>query len=49
MPAHLDLLESKSKDVRVAAGENVALMYECAHTFKKTSASLRVLRVIISF
>ncbi|KAI7905358.1 interferon-related developmental regulator-domain-containing protein [Cokeromyces recurvatus] len=36
MPAHLDLLESASKDVRVAAGKNVALMYECSHTFKKT-------------
>ncbi|RCH86987.1 Interferon- developmental regulator 1 [Rhizopus stolonifer] len=35
MPAHLDLLESKSKDVRVAAGENVALMYECSHVQKK--------------
>ncbi|KAI9468464.1 MAG: interferon-related developmental regulator-domain-containing protein [Benjaminiella poitrasii] len=35
MPAHLDLLESASKDVRVAAGKNVALMYECSHTFKK--------------
>lgn len=39
MPAHLDLLESKSKGVRVAAGENVALMYECSHTFKKSSVS----------
>ncbi|KAI8380026.1 interferon-related developmental regulator-domain-containing protein [Blakeslea trispora] len=34
MPAHLDLLESRSKDVRVAAGENVALMYECSHATK---------------
>jgi hypothetical protein len=38
MPAHLDLLESKSKDVRVAAGENIALMYECAHAPKKAAS-----------
>ncbi|KAI8350618.1 interferon-related developmental regulator-domain-containing protein [Choanephora cucurbitarum] len=39
MPAHLDLLESKSKDVRVAAGENVALMYECSHAPKNNGQS----------
>ncbi|KAI8364652.1 interferon-related developmental regulator-domain-containing protein [Radiomyces spectabilis] len=35
MPAHLDLLEHSSKDVRVAAGENIALMFECTDTLKK--------------
>lgn len=35
MPAHSELLAAKSKDVRVAAGENVALMYECSHSKKK--------------
>jgi NH3-dependent NAD+ synthetase len=37
MPAHLELLAAKSKDVRVAAGQNVALMYECSHQKKKVA------------
>lgn len=35
MPAHLDLLQSGSKDIRVAAGENVALMFECVNVTKR--------------
>ncbi|KAG0166696.1 hypothetical protein DFQ28_006440 [Apophysomyces sp. BC1034] len=36
MPVHLDLLESTSKDVRVAAGENIALMFESVQMLKRT-------------
>lgn len=35
MPAHLDLLQSGNKDIRVAAGENIALMFECVNVTKR--------------
>ncbi|KAI8149944.1 interferon-related developmental regulator [Fennellomyces sp. T-0311] len=35
MPVHLDFLESASKESRVAAGENVALMFDCVHVSHK--------------
>lgn len=35
MPAHLEMLQSASKGVRVAAGENVALMFDCVNVLRK--------------
>ncbi|KAI9491503.1 interferon-related developmental regulator-domain-containing protein [Zychaea mexicana] len=35
MPAHIDFLESTSKENRVAAGENVALMFDCVQVSHK--------------
>jgi hypothetical protein len=33
MPMHEIMLESSDKDVRIATGENIALMFEAANVF----------------
>jgi len=38
LPFHELLLESSNKEIRIAAGENIALMFECVHVFTKSSA-----------
>ncbi|KAG1380929.1 hypothetical protein G6F61_003626 [Rhizopus arrhizus] len=36
MPVHEMLLESSDKDIRIAAGENIALIFEIVHIFTST-------------
>lgn len=40
MPVHEMLLESSDKDVRIAAGENIGLMFETANIFLNSDVSL---------
>jgi hypothetical protein len=40
MPVHEMLLESADKNVRIAAGENIGLMFETANIFLASDVSL---------